>query len=226
MLAVWGLSRKLTGRLLALDQQLGEIDRVQFRAQDVDQFAYNRQSQDYRPIHRLCQFFLEGASLTEEAGDIAFDGFLVDMNVLFEELVTKALRERLAHPLLLEDQVRTTLDHRDTVHMRPDIVISTHRRPMLVADCKYKALATGEHRHHDLYQILAYCTALRIDTGTLIYPRHLVHIDTTLSIRGNGVQVQEISIDLRGTPEEIGAQFGALALRVQRWALLTIAGVW
>lgn len=225
VLALWGLSPKLTGRMLALDQQLGEIDRVQFTAQDVDQFAYNRQSQDYRPIHCLCQFFLEGASLSEEAGDIAFDGFLVDMNVLFEKLVTKALRERLAHSLLLEDQVRTTLDHGDTVHMRPDIVISTHRRPMLVADCKYKALATGEHRHHDLYQILAYCTALRIDTGTLIYPRHLVDIDTTLSIRGNGVQIHEISIDLRGTPEEIGEQFDALALRVQRWALLTIASV-
>lgn len=211
LLSGWGLSRKLTGRLLALDQQLDEISRIRFRAQDVDQFAYNRQSEDYHPIHRLCQFFLEGASLSEEEGNIAFDGFLINMNTLFEKLITKALRERMPRSLLLEDQMRTTLDHSNAVHMRPDLVISENHRPAIVADCKYKMLTTGEHRHHDLYQLLAYCTALRVANVVLVYPRHLVDIDSENAIRGSDVRIREVSVDLSGTADAILAQFDILA---------------
>jgi 5-methylcytosine-specific restriction enzyme subunit McrC len=217
-LSRWGFSRKLTGRLIALDHQMDEVSRVRFRAPDVDRFVYNRQSEDYRAIHRLCQFFLEGASLSEDVGDIAFDGFLLDMNVLFERLITKALRDRLPAPLLVRDQFHTTLDVSGRVHMRPDVVISATREHLLVADCKYKSLLDEQHRHGDLYQLLAYCTALGVRTGVLIYPRHLTEIDTRLHIRGNDIDLRELSVSLDGTPAEIMDALGTLAHRIETWS--------
>lgn len=215
LLSGWGLSRKLTGRLIALDSQLDEIERVPFRAVDVDLFAYNRQSVDYQPIHRLCQLFLEGASLSEEAGNVAFDGFLIDMNVLFERFVTRSLRERLVAPLTLRDQLHVTLDVDDQVQMRPDLVVSNGASHVLVADCKYKRLETGQHKNHDLYQLVSYCTALEVGTGMLIYPRHLVDIASTMRIRGADMSIRELTVDLGGSPGDIDRELDALASRIQ-----------
>lgn len=217
LLSRWGLSRRLTGRLLALDSQFDEVERVHFRAADVDRFVYNRQSIDYQPIHRLCQLFLEGASLSEEAGDRSFDGFLLDMNVLFERFITRALRDRLGHPFRLDDQLQITLDRERSVTILPDLVVSRDGTQVLVADCKYKRLNTGEHKNHDLYQLLAYCTALELREGVLIYPRHLVDVATKVTVRGTDVRLREQSVDLGGSPGEVMDELDRLANRIGCW---------
>ena len=217
LLSGWGFSHRLTGRLLALDSQLDEVERVHFRAADVDRFVYNRQSLDYQPIHRLCQLFLEGASLSEEAGDRSFDGFLLDMNVLFERFITRALKDRLGAPFRLDDQVHIKLDRENRVQMRPDVVVSRDGTRVLVADCKYKRLHTGEHRHHDLYQLLAYCTAIELREGLLIYPRHLADLSTQISVRGVDVRLREYSVDLGGSTGEVMMELDQLADRVRFW---------
>jgi 5-methylcytosine-specific restriction enzyme subunit McrC len=216
LLSGWGLSRRLTGRLLTLDSQLEEIERVQFRATDIYRFIYNRQSMDYKPIHRLCQLFLEGASLSEEGGDTSFDGFLLDMNVLFERFVTRALMERLESLLRLDVQLWMGLDRENSVQMRPDLVISRDGTHMLVADCKYKRLLSGEHKHHDLYQLLAYCTAMDIREGILIYPRHLVDVATQITVRGADVKLRELTVDLGGSTSEIICELDILADRIRQ----------
>ncbi|MBA2776660.1 MAG: hypothetical protein H0U31_08020 [Chloroflexia bacterium] len=217
LLSGWGFSHRLTGRLLALDSQLDEVERVHFRAADVDRFVYNRQSLDYQPIHRLCQLFLEGASLSEEAGDRSFDGFLLDMNVLFERFITRALKDRLGAPFRLDDQVHIKLDRENRVQMRPDLVVSRDGTRVLVADCKYKRLHTGEHRHHDLYQLLAYCTAIELREGLLIYPRHLADLSTQISVRGVDVRLRAYSVDLGGSTGEVMMELDQLADRVRFW---------
>lgn len=218
LLAGWGLSRPLTGRLLALDGQMDAITHGRFTAADVDRFVYTRQSQDYRPIHRLCRLFLEGASLAEDRGAVPFDGFLLDMNALFERFVTRGLAERLPPPLRLSAQHATPLDVGQSVAMRPDIVLQRNGAVVLAGDCKYKALGAGEHRHHDLYQLLAYTTALDVPNGVLIYPRHLVDIATAITVRNTGHRLRETTIDLGGPPTHVRAELDALAARVARWA--------
>jgi 5-methylcytosine-specific restriction enzyme subunit McrC len=126
-LSGWGFSSGLTGRLVAFDHQMDEVSTSRSSAEDVDRFAYNRQSEDYRPIHRYCRFFLSGASLNEEAGDVAFDGFLWNMNALFETFVTTMLRRRLEPRFRLKDQERSTLDMNRAVTIKPDLVLATAR---------------------------------------------------------------------------------------------------
>ncbi len=158
--------------------------------------------------------FLEGASLSEEAGNVAFDGFLLDMNVLFERFITRSLRERLVSPLSLRDQFHLTLDVGAQVQMRPDLVVSNGTSPVLVADCKYKRLETGQHKNHDLYQLVSYCTALEVGKGMLIYPRHLVDIATAMGIRGADISIHEITIDFGGSLADIDRELDAFAGRV------------
>lgn len=217
-LSARGFSPRLTGRFIALDHQMAEVSPSRLVASDVDRFTYNRQSEDYRPIHRYCRFFLNGASLNEEAGEEAFDGFLWNMNMLFEVFVARMLDERLGSPYRLSDQVRTHLDDGCTVAIRPDLVLSRGGRNVLVGDTKYKRLDDAEHKHADLYQMLAYCTALDVGTGVLIYPRHTTDVDSRLAVRNSPIRLREASIDLGGSIAQVAADLDNLADRLRGWS--------
>jgi 5-methylcytosine-specific restriction enzyme subunit McrC len=51
--------------------------------------------------------------------------------------------------------------------MRPDIVIQRDGRPIAVLDLKWKK---GTGLTSDVYQVLAYCTALGVRRAVLVYP--------------------------------------------------------
>lgn len=218
LLSGWGLSPRLTGRFVALDHQMDEVSPSRLTAGDVDRFSYNRQSEDYRPIHRYCRFFLNGASLNEDAGEEAFDGFLWDMNKLFEVFIARQLRARLPTPWRLASQYQTSLDRGHQVVIRPDLVLARGGRDVLIGDTKYKKLADTEHKHADLYQMLAYCTSLGVTTGVLLYPRHNAEIDTELEVRNSPVRLRETSIDLHGSIAQVEERLDALAKRLQGWS--------
>jgi len=131
--------------------------------------------------------------------------------VLFERFITRALKDRLGAPFRLDDQVHIKLDRENRVQMRPDLAVSRDGMRVLVADCKYKRLRSGEHMHHDLYQLLAYCTAMELREGMLIYPRHLVDVARKVTVRGAGVRLREQSVDLGGSPSEIVLELDRLA---------------
>ncbi|HEV2072017.1 MAG TPA: hypothetical protein VGR29_00100 [Thermomicrobiales bacterium] len=217
-LSGWGFSSGLTGRLVALDHQMDEVHPSRLSAGDVDQFVYNRQSEDYRPIHRYCRFFLNGASLNEEAGDTAFDGFLWNMNALFEKFITTMLRARLEPRFRLKDQERSTLDVNRAVTIKPDLVLADGLIDILIGDTKYKKLGTDDHKHADLYQTLAYCTALDVRAGVLIYPRHNIVREDRLAVRNSPVTLHETSVDLRGSITHIEHEIDELAQRLRDWS--------
>jgi 5-methylcytosine-specific restriction enzyme subunit McrC len=217
-LAGWGLTRKLTARLIALDHQMDEISPSRLTAGDVDRFIYNRQSEDYVPIHRYCRFFLNGASLNEEAGDYAFDGFLWNMNALFEAFITAKLRSRMGPGVRLSAQAHHTLDDAGSVVIRPDIVLENAQSAVLIGDTKYKKLSLGNHKHADLYQMLSYCTAMDVRSGVLIYPRHGIDREQHLAIRHSAIRIRETSVDLGGTIEAIEREIDHLAQRLRDWS--------
>jgi 5-methylcytosine-specific restriction enzyme subunit McrC len=149
-------------------------------------------------MHRLCRLFLEGASLSEAEGAFSFRTFLLDMNRLFEAFVTQVLRDRAPTGIAVDAQVQLYLGHEKKVHMRPDLVVKDHGTPRLVADCKYKRLEPDEFVHHDVYQVLAYCTAIHVEQGLLLYPVHEVDVRDEVSIRNAQVKIRQTTLDLSG----------------------------
>ena len=196
LLTGWELKRKLRRRLHRLDGALAEITPVNLSASIISRFQYNRLNEDYRQLHLFCRLFLEGASLSEESGPFDFQTFLVDMDKLFEKFVTQVLRERARGHMVVNDQVPVYLGHEQKVLMRPDIIVREGETVLLVADCKYKRLEPDEFKNHDIYQMLAYCTATRVQRGLLIYPLHAAVIQDEVEIRNTQTVVQQRAIDL------------------------------
>ena len=169
----WKFRPELRLRLGQIDAELSEISRTQFLAKDVDRIHYHRLNEGYRHVHQLCRLFLEGASLFEDLGVFSFRAFLLDMNKLFEEFVCQVLRDRVPGRLRVDSQESVYLARGRKILMRPDVLIRRAGTIALAADCKYKRLGSDEFKNHDVYQLLAYCTATNTQRGLLVYPLHL-----------------------------------------------------
>jgi 5-methylcytosine-specific restriction enzyme subunit McrC len=189
-------NRSLRHQLMQIDHRLAEVTPTRLPATVIDRFSYHRLNDDYQPIHRLCRLFLDGLSVSEQQGSFDFQTFLIDMNQLFERFVTAVLEERLPAGLGLQGQYRSTLDRGGQVAIRPDVAISSRGKMALLADCKYKRLFGDDVHHHDLYQMVAYCTAEGIGRGALIYPRHEQLPGKSHAIRNSPIRIAQLAIDL------------------------------
>jgi 5-methylcytosine-specific restriction enzyme subunit McrC len=198
LVAGWVRKPELRMRLRRIDRLMGEVAATNHAASSLDRFTYHRLNDDYQPMHRLCRLFLEGASLSEAEGAFSFRTFLLDMNRLFEAFVTQVLRDRAPSGIAVEAQVPVYLGHEKKVPMRPDIVVRDRGVPRLVADCKYKRLEPDEFGNHDVYQVLAYCIAINVEQGLLLYPVHEVDVRDEVSIRHVPVVVRQTTLDLSG----------------------------
>lgn len=84
-----------------------------------------------------------------------------------------------------------------------------------VGDAKYKRLPPGAYRNADLYQLLAYCIALDLPEGTLIYAaddgdKAAEHVTAKCDKR-----LRVVALDLSVPPLGIRKQMDAIALRVR-----------
>ena len=64
-----------------------------------------------------------------------------------------------------------SLDEDGTVSLRPDLVWREGSSWTFVGDAKYKYIRDGNVPNADLYQLLAYVTALDLPGGMLIYAK-------------------------------------------------------
>jgi len=135
----------------------------------------DRRSAAYRPVLALCRLLFEGLNADRAAGPVPCPAFLLNMEEVFEGYVSQGVRqsfkadERCAvsfqPPYLIGQPVAGQPDLR----VRPDIVVERAGKPVLVVDAKWKSLAEALVPA-DVYQVLAYCTALGARRGVLVYP--------------------------------------------------------
>lgn len=191
------------------------------RGQELPRWRPNRLNSRYRPALRLAETVLSGSSVEHLPGGVAVDGFLFDMNRIFEDFVCVALREALSpYGGSTHLQARGVhLDEDEAVRMRPDLVwYGDTNRPLAVADAKYKAERPEGFPETDLYQMLAYCTALGLPEGHLVYARgnasHVWH--ASHRVRHAGIVIHQHALDLDQAPYDLLASVGALGRRMAR----------
>ena len=107
-----------------------------------------------------------------------------------------------------------TLDEARTIRMKPDLVLyGPDRAPCAVADAKYKAERPGGYPDADLYQMLAYCTALGLGEGHLVYAKgnagHAAH-----RVRHAGTVLHQHALDLDQDPVGLLADVAEVAARL------------
>ena len=193
---------------------LDNVSLLEFRRGRVPEVRFDRLNEHYRQVVGLARLILLHSEFESFRGDVRASGFLVDMNVLFQEFVTQALRETLGvsdRTLRADKGVdKITLDKAGEVQLLPDLTLWDGRNCVFVGDAKYKDLTDEKARNADLYQLLAYATALDLPGGLLIYAQGAPG-DTTYQVKNAGKLLMVAALDLSGSIEDILCRVSAIA---------------
>ncbi|MCY4103183.1 MAG: hypothetical protein OXG55_07995 [bacterium] len=221
---------------------LEDVGDVRHHPADYDDVVFTRLNEHYKPALRLARLVLANLTLQDTIGEATASSFMLDMNELFERFVTERLRRALRGRLDVKDQHRDHLDEERSVRIRPDLLFGPERSPSFVADIKYKLTdESAGGSNADLYQLLAYTTALDLPDGMLIYCLDADDSDgdpdgdrcleadpsgtvapisadpagtaavSSVRVRHTGRVLHTYALDLSGTPEVIGRNVSALA---------------
>lgn len=206
-----GIPDAVRTRLLRLRAQLAEVTPVP-RGSALPAWHPTRLNARYHSALRLAEIVLRAYSVESAPGDVTVSGFLFDMALVFEDFVTATLLEALApEPGYCAPQATVHLDEQGAIRMIPDFVrYAENGTPLAVADAKYKAEKPAGFPDADLYQMLAYCTALELSSGHLLYangnaPRK------THRVRGSGIVIHQHVVDLDQPPAELRRSMHALS---------------
>jgi 5-methylcytosine-specific restriction enzyme subunit McrC len=94
--------------------------------------------------------------------------------------------------------------------MKPDLVWQVNGQPVAVVDAKYKPEKLSGYPYADLYQVLAYCTALRLRCGHLVYAQGNAEPKRHV-IQSSGIEIVCHALDLTLPPGKLLAQVGGIA---------------
>ena len=198
---------------------LADVSWTEFQPRSVPEVAFDRLNEHYRLVVELARLILRHSEYQSVRGRVRSSGFLVDMNILFEEFVMRALREALEVSERTFRKVRhgdgVTLDEHRLVRLEPDLSWWEGRTCRFVGDAKYKNIDGKKGPPvSDLYQLLAYTTVLDLPGGMLIYAKGeadpAVH-----QVRHLGKLLEVVALDLSGTLDQILARVEELTKRIK-----------
>lgn len=179
--------------------------------QALPQWQPTRLNSRYHVALRLAELVLAAQSFEQHRGNLRVGGFLFDMAKIFEDFVGVAMREAMVpRGGRVSLQYPTYLDVDDSVPMKPDLVWLQGSRVLAVADAKYKAEKPSGFPQADLYQMLAYCTALGLRSGHLIYARGN-ELPAQHQVINSPVEITCHALDLDGPPTQLLLQIDGLA---------------
>ena len=194
---------------------LDEVSLAELPSNPVPSVTFDRLNEHYRGVVELSRLILRHGAFESDRGAVRAAGFLMDMNGVFQEFVTEALRDALGvSPQAFGENSIPSLDCERHIHLRPDLTWWEGPRCIFVGDAKYKKIVHDRVPNADLYQLLAYVTALGLPGGLLIYakdeaePRkyHIRHSDKLLEVA---------ALDLAGTLDEVLARVDGLAEKIK-----------
>ena len=228
--AAWQLGRmrlrspKARDGLREVAARLGNVSLVEF-AHDVPEVRFDRLNERYREVVTLSRLVLRRRLFEAGRGGISAPGFHMDMNVVFQRFVTRALREALGasdrtlrsdedrglpHIWLDEDEGRPPGSR---IRLKPDISWWDGPRCTFVGDAKYKHIESVPNA--DLYQLLAYATALDLPGGLLIYAKG-ERRPASYRVRHAGKYLEIAEVDLTSDADALLSRMRKLAKRVER----------
>ena len=210
---------KSRGRLGRVAATLENVRLIHFPPRSVPEVGFNRLNAHYRDVVGLARLILQHATVETGRGPVRAAGFLMDMNKVFEGFVRRALREELRlSEQAFPDKSTAHFDRAQQVQLRPDLTWREAGRCVFVGDAKYKRIRDTQVPNADLYQLLAYATALDLPGGILVYAKG--EKDPAVHQVTNTAKVLEVfALDLAGDSGEILAGVRELARRVRAMRL-------
>ena len=197
--------------------RLENVSWVEYDPRRVPDIRFNRLNEHYREVLGLARVVLKNQSVEVQRGDTPAPGFLMDMNMVFQNFVVRALREELGltDRALRSDRRlrrRVFLAEDGRIRLMPDLSWWEMGMCTFVGDAKYKRTDNGIP-NADLYQMLAYTTALNLPGGLLIYAQGAT--SRQYKVRHCGKLLEVFAFNLSGTRQELLDRVRALAERVR-----------
>ena len=197
--------------LMRIVATLDNVSLVEFPPAHVPAVEFDRLNAHYREVVALSRMVLRHSEYQAERGTVRAPGFLVDMNQLFQDFLTVALREELG---VSKDRFGesgiNSLDEDGQVSLRPDLVWRDRGGCVFVGDAKYKNIANKDVPNADLYQMLAYVTVLNLPGGLLVYAKGEADV-ATYTVRHSGKRLEVAALDLSGSLEDVLKRVRGLA---------------
>ena len=204
-------ARRELGWLAAM---LEEVSLVDFPPKDVPSIRYDRLNEHYRGVVELSRLILRHGEFETGRGAVRASGFLMDMNVVFQEFVTEALRDDLGvSPQSFGERYIDSLDCEKHIRLKPDLTWRNGSQYVFVCDAKYKKIVHDRIPNADLYQLLAYVTALDLPGGLLIYAQDEAE-PREYRVRNGGKRLEVAALDLSGTLDDALIRIKGLARKV------------
>jgi 5-methylcytosine-specific restriction enzyme subunit McrC len=200
--------RRLLGIRAALQDVLAAAP-----SRDVKCPTITRLNSRYRAALALAELILRGSSITSAGGRVKSVSFVFDMNKVFEDFISSALRSSLER---LGGQVRLQygqerLDVQRRIRLIPDISWWRGSQCRAVVDAKYKRLHDDRFPNADAYQMLGYCTALGLSRGYLVYAKNAGEADRSHRIRNTDIDLEIKTVDVEDEPDVLLANVDRLA---------------
>ena len=218
-------SREACSAVAWVAESLRDVSLAAFPPSAVPEVKFDRLNEHYRSVAALARLVLRHGAFEAGRGGVRASGFLMDMNQVFQEFVTVALRECLElseHRFRSDDRLSgeylVHLDEAGRVRLKPDLSWWDGRVCTFVGDAKYKPTKDERVPNADLYQMLAYATALDLPGGLLVYaegdadggPSTLDH-----RVRHAGKHFHVATLDLAGPIACLEDEIRALAAKVR-----------
>ena len=226
-------SRKARTGLGWVWAMLDNVSLMDYRPKGVPEVKFDRLNEHYRSVLALARLILRHGAFESGRGEVRAQGFLMDMNVVFQEFVTVALREMLgvSEGAFKEGEIPSldvpVVDEKGKISLRPDLVWRVGGRCVFVGDAKYKRIKDERIPNADLYQMLAYVTASGLHGGMLIYAKEEGESGGTIyRVRNSGKELKElhvVALDLEGDLSAILGRVGEVVGRIRELAEMTRA---
>ncbi|MDO8147517.1 hypothetical protein Q6350_03645 [Isoptericola sp. b515] len=174
---------------------------------------WTRLNERYRPAVGLAQLVLDGTGIDLTVGGVAAQTLTLPMHEIFEDFLAHELGRRLGERggRVYPQDVRWTLDADRTVGLRPDLVWDQEGHPVAVVDAKYQRVGPRDTHGDNAYQLLAYCTALGLPEGHLVYAEAVGPIPPPLRVVRGGPTIHLHALDLAAPFAEVMAQLDGIA---------------
>ena len=196
---------------------LENVSLVEYAPGDVPEVTFDRLNEHYRGAVGLSRLILRHSAFEASRGKVRATGFLMDMNTLFQEFITVALRESLGlSERVFREKNIDSLDEDGKVRLRPDLTWWDGNTCTFVGDAKYKRFESVHNA--DLYQLLAYVTALDLPGGLLVYAADAADEadEASYAVRHSGKRLEVATLDLGGTLEIVLRRVKCVAGKIRK----------